>query len=1263
MNSDKKSDPFALEIAKAYVSKYGSRFGLPEFSPHPSSVTLDKTLSRLAAEAYDRLQHTPHDESVANSYATFKREILAQYAHLTKAGIHIEPWTTEGQPYKNSAEMREDAATRKHLYFFRTGKDQIPHDHPLAEVSPIGGLLYNDLFRAVHDYFGHTMHPHEFGPKGELHAWHEHGKMFSDEARKALTTETHGQNSWVNFGPHSHLPVTERPYAEQKAGILKLAKKPISRHPTHEALAITQSVQKPGYTSDPKFRTSSDAALTAAETAATLHDKQPDEIRDISLAHYDAAFHHEQIASQLDSRIQEFTGLKLEHERGSRSGEVPQWILANLEMFGNWKAAHKLAEATHVRAAKHVNPEDLFEQGFGDHLPVFSTKPQRKSAGITVVKSNDVQKVYTPEYLARPPKDYLDIGHDDAKTVDAWGMHRKNLNKLLLASERNTNPDDFHMSLGNRGPENFYSGRIDHVKKQISLTPPAWAEEHEMKAIPLVANTLKERFPNYEVYTFPGSLLAPQKLARRDGIPEWAPFIRKIQSLKAQLRHGEDPDLMNVESEYISSLRRLAQFFDDRGDARHRILRQHADRLAGAGDSTPLPVRGATRSVQTHLPDRSILHARLHPDGRVHLIWHPDMTTGFDASLEKNEIKPFIRSLTSTDRTAAKKIWKMIRGDSDSGPTQLARKPDSPLYRHNPEDQNLTSDEVALLKVAHDDPEKGYTSLVDATADSGNPLHELLYHWFSNKDTIPYSISPHTGKTTSHNFDMYSNSPSEFNTLRGAATSQPIFHYGAYASPHVHAVNPLGQLSHDGPFSAAIHVTPHYKPGQHIVNLMTKAGEKSSHFRFLAPDRLVANYAKNIGGRFLYDFKRGLVAVRKHPAQLARSSKEFGREPGNVDLTSDETALLHIAHDDPDTGYTRLVDATGDSGHPLHDLLYHWFSNKDTIPYRIHHHTNGDTQFNYDQDDWGMFRDARTAKPVSSGGSNTRSPYAVTSLGQTRPNYNEPRPPVQFAIHSSPLETPGFHSVALMTEKEREGKPGVRGHTQLLMKIPDHVIAKFAKAIGGRFLHDFKQALVAVRKNPETEVRRRLARQESLGSSVPALNSATQGVKVKLAKQIMQEAGFGHQATPIIHVDQGATRAEVLHAVLHDGDPAAVRYTAAWYGLLSKAPALLAFHPTPTGTDFLHVFETTKKPRDVVKVTKAVGVPKFSVEPRPTGSRVFVYNPEGASSNVLHTLGESLDASHSILRGTGNAFGGSSGAPADARNQYRQIIKDYENQA
>ena len=58
---------------------------------------------------------------------------------------------------------------------------------------------------------------------GEEKAYQQHKKMFSPEAVKALTTETRGQNSWVNYGPKgeaNRANPSATTYADQKAGLL-----------------------------------------------------------------------------------------------------------------------------------------------------------------------------------------------------------------------------------------------------------------------------------------------------------------------------------------------------------------------------------------------------------------------------------------------------------------------------------------------------------------------------------------------------------------------------------------------------------------------------------------------------------------------------------------------------------------------------------------------------------------------------------------------------------------------------------------------------------------------------------------------------------------------------------------------------------------------------------------------------------------------------------------------------------------------------------
>lgn len=219
-----KHDP--IHVAKDYVERYGARLGLAPHDGTPSDLTLDPELSRRAGAAFEALKHEPGHEGVKAAYEALKKETLLQYTHMTAHGLKIEPWRKEGQPYANSKEMVHDVRENGHLSYFPTdsgfGEGEAFADHPLYEKVPGMDVRYNDLFRAVHDYYAHAQHGHQFGPKGEQRAWHEHARMYSALARKALATETHGQNSWVNFGPHKpeEKPVTERPFADQKAALL-----------------------------------------------------------------------------------------------------------------------------------------------------------------------------------------------------------------------------------------------------------------------------------------------------------------------------------------------------------------------------------------------------------------------------------------------------------------------------------------------------------------------------------------------------------------------------------------------------------------------------------------------------------------------------------------------------------------------------------------------------------------------------------------------------------------------------------------------------------------------------------------------------------------------------------------------------------------------------------------------------------------------------------------------------------------------------------
>ncbi len=176
------------------------------------------------------------DPAVRAAYAKFAAETLAQYHELVKAGYTFEfyPRDENGQltdPYPNGPRHAMiDLTKNKHLFVFPDeggtgGAADMTSAHPLAGDSGVQWngqrVSHNELFRGVHDVFGHHKEGVGFRADGEENAFQSHRVMYSPEAQRAMASETRGQNSWVNFGPHGKANQTanqaDTVYADQKA--------------------------------------------------------------------------------------------------------------------------------------------------------------------------------------------------------------------------------------------------------------------------------------------------------------------------------------------------------------------------------------------------------------------------------------------------------------------------------------------------------------------------------------------------------------------------------------------------------------------------------------------------------------------------------------------------------------------------------------------------------------------------------------------------------------------------------------------------------------------------------------------------------------------------------------------------------------------------------------------------------------------------------------------------------------------------------------
>lgn len=177
----------------------------------------------LAARVYAELAHRPSDSAVVFTYAAFERDTMEQWRNIVNSGLRVE-FHDGAHHYASSAAMFADLA-QGHLWTYLTdpADSQIGEDHPMLGVVAryMGRDLYlNDVFRAVHDVNGHGRSGGSFALSGEFEAWKTHRAMYSRGALAALWCETRGQSAWTNrWADHASLPLAQRPFAVQKAGL------------------------------------------------------------------------------------------------------------------------------------------------------------------------------------------------------------------------------------------------------------------------------------------------------------------------------------------------------------------------------------------------------------------------------------------------------------------------------------------------------------------------------------------------------------------------------------------------------------------------------------------------------------------------------------------------------------------------------------------------------------------------------------------------------------------------------------------------------------------------------------------------------------------------------------------------------------------------------------------------------------------------------------------------------------------------------------
>lgn len=225
-----RASPGPVAGVREVATKYMKAAGLPVRHQATYATVDEDRATRIAAE-YDKMGDAPNDPEVKAAYEALAAETLAQFEALKELGYTFS-FITGADPYATPADAVRDMQDNKHLWVFPTEggfgtNTEANADHPLLRDSGIKvdgrDTVVNDIFRIVHDVFGHGSEGASFGARGEENAWQAHVRMFSPLAARAMTSETRGQNSWVNYGPqgvNNKNNPKETVFADQKTGLL-----------------------------------------------------------------------------------------------------------------------------------------------------------------------------------------------------------------------------------------------------------------------------------------------------------------------------------------------------------------------------------------------------------------------------------------------------------------------------------------------------------------------------------------------------------------------------------------------------------------------------------------------------------------------------------------------------------------------------------------------------------------------------------------------------------------------------------------------------------------------------------------------------------------------------------------------------------------------------------------------------------------------------------------------------------------------------------
>ena len=501
----KPSDPkLQGEIAKEY----------PELQDVNSPTYKETDLERGIYESYKNKfpeliqQHDIKDykDLVNKAYAELAKEVDAQFKALPiKVDFH------EGDKnYENSAEMLDDVHNFNHLWVFKGGDD---HPSLGSKTMDANGLTVNDKFRAVHDYFGHSIDGYQFGKDGEENAWIEHSKMFSPLSRLALSSETRGQNSFVNYSGVNDVPLQkiklgsalkskglkennqqlisegqklidegsgELYYAEQKAVVLSPEYTDISKYYKPKQESKFEQPKGDNSTGTPPPESGTDNIVPDADFIGITHAQTDEIARDLGFEEYEKNPEtNAQWNAEADARIKKNPKAVQTLLNKMQKGHIPDKV--EQKMIGKYVAAldgeiqktgsnSAIAEMRRVIDLSNVAGGREAAKSLAARKGIYKINDSFSGYMMTEMDAN-LEAPLTDKQKATVKKEYDNITEKEKKHNDAVSKLEAENAKLKAQVELNKTAEETKKSKGKsttkekKTPDDFAKQRQDILQK------------------------------------------------------------------------------------------------------------------------------------------------------------------------------------------------------------------------------------------------------------------------------------------------------------------------------------------------------------------------------------------------------------------------------------------------------------------------------------------------------------------------------------------------------------------------------------------------------------------------------------------------------------------------------------------------------------------------------------------------------------------------------------------------------------------------------